>query len=550
MAEVSEIVIPDFVQEYLEPIPGGSPAGVDAANEEEYFKLNMEIQKTTPDYKKCIELCDIILKEKSKDIKVSCWLCFALFRTEKIKGLKNGLNILYYLLNKFENNLFPPNESHRSKAIQFLNTPRFFKLIERETIDKSNADDIIEADKILSQIIIENEKLFPSNVPVLKSFIEAVKMHVEAAEALNTPAKKEEPKTSTVERNHVQQNASAVKPIAKPPASTVSSDINITSEKDAIIQLRKLLLYFFEDNSEGNKKEIVPESSFIFGLSRQFQWGRIFRPLDVDKVTQIEAPNQIIQAKIKEYYSTNNWDALIPRIEINFLKPESEFIYWFDAQRFVTKALEQKGGSYLQAANEIKIQIASLLKRIPDLHLLKYKDKQTPFADKETLKWLDEIKLSSADGSEDGKAFILPPIMGEEYDSINKEYEKACNDQPEKFEENLALMQNQILNDQRIKGRFLRRLCLANYCFHAKHFNIAKINLLELQKLINEYNLTEWEPALCTAVWESMYIINSEIIAGLKKDDTSEIEKEQKDLLYKITKYDGLLAIKLLNKYK
>ena len=82
MAETpAEPEVSEFVEEYLEPVPGDSPVGADAANDEEYFKLSMEFPKTVPDYKNWIDLSDVILKEKSKDIKVATWLCFALYRT-------------------------------------------------------------------------------------------------------------------------------------------------------------------------------------------------------------------------------------------------------------------------------------------------------------------------------------------------------------------------------------------------------------------------------------------------------------------------------------
>ncbi len=189
MPVTEESVISEFVQEYLEPISGDSPTGNDAKNEEEYFKLNMEIPKTSPDYKKCIELADVILKEQSKDIKVAAWLCFALFRTEKIKGLKDGLSVIYHLLNNFENNLFPSNNVHRSKAIQFINSTRFYKLVEREEINSLNANDLIETENILSKIIDESKKLFPENVPVLKAIAAVLKSHVEEAKTITSPKK-------------------------------------------------------------------------------------------------------------------------------------------------------------------------------------------------------------------------------------------------------------------------------------------------------------------------------------------------------------------------
>ncbi len=552
MDEVKEIEISEFVQEYLEPIPGDKPTGIDASNEEEYFKLNMEIPKTTPDYTKCIELSSIILKEKSKDLKVASWLCFALFRTEKIKGLKDGLNVINHLLSRYGNKLFPENDLHRSKALQFLNTARFFKLIEREEINKSNANDIIEAGETLTLIIDESKKLFPENIPVLKSIKKTIEEHIENAKLLTVPLPKVEEKITEEKKETsaaIQNKAETIpkvpavnKVVAQPP-----KEIKLGTEKDAIKQLRQTLLFFFEKETDGSKKEQVPESPFVFGLSRQLQWGRLIKPPDTNKVTQIDPPNQIMQNKIKEWFSSASWNILIPRIEINFLKPDGEFPYWLDTQRYVTQALEQKGDIYVQASQDIKMNLAILLRRIPELPQLKFKDKQTPFAGNETIKWIDDEVKPLLSGSSGG-SIILPPIMGEDYEPLTKQYETACSELPQNFEENLAEMQKGIMTDDRSKGKFLRRLNLANYCFAAKQYSLAKIIFLELSKLITEYNLMEWEPALCTAVWQSVYLTNTKIVNDNDREEIkTEIKKEQEELFSKIAKYDGILAIKLTN---
>ena len=553
MEDVKEIEMSEFVREYLEPIPGDKPAGVDASNEEEYFKLNMEIPKTIPDYEKCVELSSIILKEKSKDVKVASWLCFALFRTEKIKGLKDGFNIINQLLIKYGNQLYPENDLHRSKALQFLNTARFFKLIERERIDESNAGDIIEAGEILAQIINESKKLFKGNIPVLKSIKEAVEEHVEKAKLLTAPLPVREeniPDEIKETEEKIIPNITVEMPTetyAAIDTAVPPEQMKLTVEKDALKQIRQALLFYFEKENNGIKKEQVPETSFIFGLSRQLQWGRLMKPPDTNKVTQIDAPNQVIQNKIKEWFAAENWDTLIPRIEIEFLKPDSGFPYWLEAQRYITKALEKKGGLFVQASQEIKVNLANLLKRLPELPQLIFKDKQTPFAGVETAKWIDdEVKPLLGGGS--AGSIIMPPIMGEDYEPIAKQFEAACSELPDKFEENLDEMQKNIMTDDLKKGKFLRRLNLSNYCFAAKQYNISKINLTELSKLIDENNLTEWEPALCTAVWQSIFLTNAKIINDTDDEEyKSQIKKEQSELFSKIAKYNGKLALKLTN---
>ncbi|MGB8317104.1 MAG: TssA family type VI secretion system protein, partial [Ignavibacteriaceae bacterium] len=459
-----EIEIPAAVQDLLEDVPGDKPAGIDASNDEEYFKLTMEIPKTIPDYKKWIELSENILTEKSKDIKVAVWLCFAFYRAENIKGFKKGLILILHLLKKFGNDLYPSNQVHKSKSIQFISTGRVVKLIEKEEINKSNASDIKESGQILNEIIDECEKLFADNKPSFDSLLNVIKPHIASAEILLRPSEIKKPVSS----------ASVGQPVKPASVNAPAQEVVLSSEKDAVAQLRKIITFFFEYEEEGTKKQRVPENYFVFGLSRQMQWANLIRPVDNGGVTLIEGPNKIIQGLIKDWYSNGNFDMLIARIESEFIKENSPFRYWFDAQKYLIDSLEKKGENYKAAAGDIKLHLAVLLKKIPDLPELKFKDKQTPFAEPDTINWLNnDVKtVLSADGS--GGKSIMPPVMGEDYEQLNKEYEIISKDLPENFEKNLMKMQTAINSDDRKKGKFLRRLNLANYCFKLKEYNLAR----------------------------------------------------------------------------
>ena len=146
---------------------------------------------------------------------------------------------------------------------------------------------------------------------------------------------------------------------------------------------------------------------------------------------------------------------------------------------------------------------------------------------------------------------ILPPLMGEDYDSIIKEFDKACKELPNNFEKNAKAMQNTIAGDFRRKGQFLRRLSLANYCYAAGEFILAKSFFDELITLIEDYHIIEWEQALCVSVWQSVYLnnlklLNTELIA----ENKTEIENMNKELLKRIGKYDVVMALKLTNHNK
>ncbi len=546
MPDLIEIPVSELVSELLEPISNDSPCGKDAANDEEYFKLNMEFPKTTPDYKNWIELSNLILKEKSKDIKVAVWLCFALYRTENIKGLKEGLELIYNFLKMFENNLFPSNPLLRSKAIQFLNTSRVTKLIEREEINKANAADIIAAGKLLNGIIKESERLLSDNIPSLNVFSEIINTHVETAgKILNPPAQPEKKIVPVKPAQAETKPQIKVPPKAEPSAP---APLKLLSEDDSIIQLRRTLNSFFEITQDNETKERIPESLFVFGIARQIQWSNLTLPAAEDNITNVEPPNEIIQKLIKDWFDENKIDLLIPRVELEFIKDNSEFRYWLDAQRYLVKSLEKKGSNYAAAVEDIKFHLARLVKKLPLLEKLKFRGGEIPFAGNETIKWInDEVKSAAVENKAgDSGSAILSPIMDKTYDHISKEYEQVINDLPEKFEENFNKMQEGINAELLPKGKFLRRLNLANYCYEAKQYNVAKVNLEELKKIIEELNLCEWEPALSTSVWQSLYLTNIQLLFNTNNESIKNLlEKEQEELFYEIARLNGILAINL-----
>lgn len=541
---IAEPEVSEFIAEFLEPIPGDSPTGSDDSNAEEYFKLNMEFPKTLPDYRNWIDLSNIILKEKSKDIKVAAWLCFALYRTEKLKGFKNGLELVYQFLKKFGNNLFPENPAHKSKAIQFLNTSRVTKLIEREEINRSNAEEILKIDELLSLIAAESANLLPQNIPVLQGLQEIISAHKENVKKALAPVP-EKKAVPVLLPNQETRSASTAVTREEPPAAKISKP---ASEDETSIQLRRTLTYYYEVMQNNETIERVPESFFAFGIGRQLQWSTLQLPAAEDKISAIEPPNEIIRKLIKDWFNSNNIDVIIPRIEVEFIKDNSEFRYWLDAQRYLVQSLERKGGNYIFASEDIKYHLARLVNRIPEILNLKFAGGEIPFADKDTIRWINEEvknKVSTAKSAETS-TFSMAPIVDPSYEEINKEYEQAVSGLPKNFESSYQSMQEKLGRENRTKGKFLRRMNMANFCYEAKQYTVAKVTLEELKAVIDELRLDEWEPALSIAVWQSLYLTNVQLLFNIENENNKILlEKEQEELFYKMAKYNGLLAINL-----
>ena len=81
--------------------------------------------------------------------------------------------------------------------------------------------------------------------------------------------------------------------------------------------------------------------------------------------------------------------------------------------------------------------------------------------------------------------------------------------------------------------------------------NKPSLSFRDLQDKIEEYQLFEWEPALCVSVFESLYLVNLKI---LEKEKDAEaialLEKQQKKLFAKMGNYNGVLALKLASRKK
>ncbi len=550
-----EFEIPDVVKALLKPISAAAPTGKMLAhtNDEDYLKLQREIKQTKPKYDVCIDLATDLLKKKTKDAEIICWLTFAWYRKEGLSGLKNGLLLLLKTLQQFSDALYPSDAAQRGKAFNFLNLKKTGAMLKSENIVKANAETVFVLQRVLEELAGEFEKQFEEkNRPSLKDVAQMVEAHAETAKDLLIPTT---PPASAASVATLSAVAATTMKSSSGSAAAAGASAIIASKESALRNIVQALLYFFEEEKDGQKIRKVCDDVAIYGLSRQLRWGTLGFPEIKEKdglkqAVAFEGPNAAKREALRAWFQNNEWDRLIPDIEIKFITDTDEgFRYWFDGQRYVVLALEQKGEKCKKAAQEIKFQLARLIQRLPELPKLAFKGKAaTPFADGETIKWLeDEVKGMIGAGKAADK--ILPPILGEDYEPINQAYEAACADLPENFERHVEAMQKGMASEERRKGRFLRSLNLANFCYAARKPELAKAMLLDLTKKIDEYQLAEWEPALCVAVWQSTYLTNLKLL----QSENHEAEKpvllqQQTELFAKISKHDVLRALDLANR--
>ncbi len=540
-AAQTEII--EMVEECLLAISGQSPCG--EAAPDEFAKLNTGLDKASPDYETCALLAEETLKSKSKDLHIAARLCFIWYRLHGITGYRNGLLLLIGLLTRYGDKLFPAKTIQRAKAMQFLNSTNFVRLFQTETVDAQNAATVQELPALLSEIKRLCSEQFKGNEPSIGEMIQTVKAKAETAfniiKKQSKPATASTAETKTTSAPKQAAQADTSEKTTPPAPDTQVPKKEVISDKDLIPSLRKVLQSCFKEKlSDGTSADRISETEAVYALSRTLQW----YAADQEDPTLLEAPNTEFQKYVVTLFEQQNWNALIPLIEHEFLNSDSGIKYWLDAQRYVVHALQQKAGRRERMAAIVKGYLSLLLVKRPDLLRLKFKDSaETPLANAQTVEWLEAEVVANVSAGSTPK-MELSPIMGEEYQAIHDEFEALSKKPNEEFAEKIALLEKGIAEDLRPKGRFLRRLNVANLCLAAKQVRVAQVHFAELEAEIDRLHLQEWEPALCLSVWQSYFLTQKQLVTekGGDQDET------QDRLFQKIAKYDIVRAMKLSGK--
>jgi len=544
--EAKEIIISSEVEDLLEPIAVDSATGRTDIAERNYFNLSLEISNIRFSVERCIEWATNVLRNSSKDLRVILWLGFAWYRKDGLQGLYDGFVLLGAALQKYGSQLNPLENEARKKAFNFWNQKQLAELIRRGKIDKESSPLYLQMEQVFAVVAAEVQNLLPEANRIVAAVQRSIAEKADEARELSKPAEKDHKEEIATSPSEEISPSKVEKPAVVKSVSVPTAPMTLSTEKDALALIKQAMLFFYQETVDGKIKPRLIVNPAIFALSRALRWSAFTALVAEGKLTMTDAPNAIKQAFLGEHFSNKDWSTIITDIESNFLSGDSDtFRYWLDAQRYIVLALEAKGEAKDAAASVIiKKHLAQLLELAPDLPKYLFKDGKTAVASVETQQWVEEEVKPLAGGG--GSAMmILPPIFGEEYDAINQECETARAELPNHFEENAQAMQKAIEGDQRRKGRFLRQLNLANYCHAAKQYNLAKALLGELMQKIEQYQLAEWEPALCLAVWQTAYLTNQALLKNQPRTANVDLEKQQDYLYEKIGVLDIQRALKL-----
>jgi len=265
------------------------------------------------------------------------------------------------------------------------------------------------------------------------------------------------------------------------------------------------------------------------------------------------------KSKLERLLENEDWESLIRECETVFvdkIEIGGGGCFCLDIQRFLSTALKEmvkaseEGGNMgdkdaYETINKIILQeTAMLLERLPWITELLYSN-GAAFADNQTKRWIDKsVKTvfgANPNALQSQNVGVVAGGSSSDGDSqISEEFKKAAELlDKDKWGESIDLMQKGIDTDPTHRGRFQRRLNLAQLCLSAIHPDMARVLLEQLDTEIERFSLEEWEPSLCLQVWTHLSRCYKQTLSQKGQQEDNRVYQEKADMIFeKICRLD------------
>jgi type VI secretion system protein ImpA len=509
------------------------------------------------DYRQVIKLASEALATKGKDLQVAAWLTEALIYEEGISGLRDGVKLLRGLLENFWDSVFPEPEDGdlelRAAPLNWVGDYRdvelaihqvalttsgldWFKYKESQTVGyESDAPDgspkadarnkaikegkltaeefdkefsatpkadyqkmVTDCEQSLEELELLNtfcEARFGDTAPSFRRVRVAVEDIQHVARLLLARKRQQEPDPVEVEEAAAEPVSEEVEAVveetpraAAPPKKSKAQSSEPVDRDDAIRRVVEAARYLRTQN---------PADPIPYLVLRSLRWGELRAQGSAISPDLLEAPPTELRQQLKKFALDGAWDKVLETTETAMTLPCGRG--WLDVQRYAVKACAEMGAE--SVASAITNELKTLLAEFPDLPALSLMD-DTPTANSETQSWIRELTPPPpvAEPEPPPPAPVAVAALeihdngaGDKAVEIDV-FERAMETlRSEGSEEAISLLTREIAHERSGRGRFLRRLQLAQICVRANRETIAHAILDELAREIELRHLEEWE---------------------------------------------------------
>jgi len=522
----------DLVKQLSDPISADNPVGVQSDDDPDFDKVSTEIQKleslhlgtdavSPVDWGVVVQTSTAILAQKSKDIRLANWLCMGLFQQKGYSGLSDGFEICINLLEGYWDNLYPPLKRIRGRSAAFMwLASKLTPLVAKKEPVGNEAEIMQNCAKLIERLVQVIDEKFGDNSPTnaespnlldLRKSIQgyAVKMKVE--EPASQPEKP------------VEQRAAA-----QPALTTTTAEI--TSVSNAHQWILKASAYIRENQ---------PDDPIPYRLNRVIRWHPILK-LPSANNGRTEFPGilpQLVQG-FQNLLDNGDRDKLVRQSETNFANSPM----WFDLQRFIDRAMSELGPTYQNAQNVIREEILSLVRRLPGILDLQFKN-GIPFADGQTKMWIETLSPSVSGNEAQPATQASAPENSHDIEKIFAEAKLlAANGE---FQKAVSLLLDRINNSSKRRDQFLWKLKLSELCLDAGHHRLAIPLLESLDDNIRQFSLEQWEPDISAGVVKALFQCKRKIMQEKQPPPPPDINDQISGLYARLCQLDMLSALAL-----
>ena len=485
------------IADLLEPINGGT--GEDISYDEKFEELKSEVEKIaslageTPNWGTVALIAEELLQEKSKDFRVACYLATCKAREGDLDKLLDSLLLLREITNSFWDDMFPPLRRIRARAgmVGWYSDQSGDYVKEMSLNSQHNAivKAIDDESKALDAMFREK---FADHYTGITKLRDGVR-HLVRTCPKEKPKEEPKPAEAPAKPAPAQAQQATAQPAPAAPAPVVAvGDIGSMDDANRALStlgesLRKMA---------ASIRSIKPEDPMAYRLMRYGMWLRLNQPPATREAqkTAFPAPKPTKRARLDALASSNDFLQLL-----NAAESEAAIApLWLDPHRFAATAMSGLGAIFMKARDELLLNVALFLRRVPTLPKLQFLD-GTPFADGQTQMWIEEEVLpvlASGDegGGGPGIGALEEPLKEARALAVKGELAKA-----------LGVISGAAAGAPTPAMKFQAQLAMAQMCLGGGHYSVARSQLEGLTAQIDRHDLTVWDPRICINAYAALY---------------------------------------------
>jgi type VI secretion system protein ImpA len=564
--------MPIDIEALLQPIPGGLPSGPDlryhpitdqikeARREEADISQGVwKIDVKAADYPLVLKLCRDALTKRGKDLQIAGWMTEALLQLEGFAGLRQGLQLIYRLLDTYWDSVYPQMDedgdlelratplrwvgSQLDSAIRFVPLTKgghnWYQYKESLTIaneeDARNdpsrqavRDEAIAEGKLTpeefdrgfdatpatfcKQVYDEltsllefvatlqefcNEK-FGDASPEFRSLrLSLEEVHQTARILIKRKGISDAPDeegAEPAEEAEAAPDASTPQdsdPAARQAPRRSSGGAEPASPEDAADRILAAVRFLRKEN---------PANPAPYLIARALRWGELRATGGVPDPAVMVAPPTDVRVSLKRLATEGSWDQVLQTAEDAAARPCGRA--WLDVQRYVCYGLSFAGNDPI--AQAILSGLRSLLADLPQLVQWTLAD-DTPTANPETMQWLKDQNVLPGSTTEPVAVEASQPAQERWSPPPAADYDAAEPAPPDPYdlameaarsghvEDALGILSREVAHERSGRGRFLRRVQLAQVCLATGNDEIGRPILQEIAEEIQQRQLEDWE---------------------------------------------------------